>query len=391
MTPRVAGVIRRSTSAGSTVGSSGPMESAKTGRPPLSATALALATNVRVGTITSVPGPTPSARQERCSAAVQLATATAESTPQNAANSSSRAPTSRPSVSQPLSTTRSTAARSSSPRHSSESGIFHAIASDDEALVHVLELLVGAREVVVATEVEPVLGMHMRAHRPVRVQQREHEIREVHPGVGGDQLDRGAAERVDAHADEVLVLRLLAVRDEGVAFDLEDAQLVADLASKRRDGERRVAARVLFEEVAEREIAEHVAVHDDERVPRHVDLCQRSDRAERRGLTVVVDLHLPPVTRPAVDLDQVSEVPNGERGPGAAGAAELREHQIQDRPLADRQEGLGEDVRERRQPRPLATGKDDRFEAHADPTARTRISPESRTRPGRGRTPVRFM
>ena len=73
------------------MGSSGPIESANTGRPPLSATAFALATNVSVGTITSAPGPTPSAMHERCSAAVQFATATASSAPQKAANSSSNA------------------------------------------------------------------------------------------------------------------------------------------------------------------------------------------------------------------------------------------------------------------------------------------------------------
>ena len=51
--------------------------SAKTGVAPTYRTALAVATNVREGTMTSSPGPMSSASSERCKAAVHEETATA--------------------------------------------------------------------------------------------------------------------------------------------------------------------------------------------------------------------------------------------------------------------------------------------------------------------------
>ena len=63
--------------------------------------ALAVATNVSDGTITSSPGPRPAARAIRCSAAVQLVTAIACGAPVYASIASSNARVRGPWLSQP--------------------------------------------------------------------------------------------------------------------------------------------------------------------------------------------------------------------------------------------------------------------------------------------------
>ena len=57
--------------------------------------------NENDGTTTSSPGPTPATTRARCSAVVQLETATASSAPVNEANSRSNAATSGPWATQP--------------------------------------------------------------------------------------------------------------------------------------------------------------------------------------------------------------------------------------------------------------------------------------------------
>src|SRR5438445_12151214 len=66
--------------------------------------------------MTSSPGPTPSATNDRCRAVVQFETATAKGAPQLAANSSSNRETSGPCVTQPERRTRATASSSSGPK-----------------------------------------------------------------------------------------------------------------------------------------------------------------------------------------------------------------------------------------------------------------------------------
>ena len=115
MMAAVCGVTAASTASGSTQKYLASM-SAKTGRAPVSATALAVAANVNDGTITSSPAPMPAASRPRCSPLVPELTATqGRSRPNSAANSRSKAATSGPWASMPLRNTRSTAARSSSP------------------------------------------------------------------------------------------------------------------------------------------------------------------------------------------------------------------------------------------------------------------------------------
>src|SRR5271166_3541850 len=118
----VRGVIRRSTSSGSRLGTSRETISANTGVAPQYSAAAAVAANVNEGTITSSPGPTPSARYARCRAAVQLESATAWRAPSWAAKASSKAAVRGPIVSQPERSVRVTASMSSSARRRSNRG-----------------------------------------------------------------------------------------------------------------------------------------------------------------------------------------------------------------------------------------------------------------------------
>ena len=72
--------------------------STSTGRAPASATTFAVAGNVYAGTITSSPGPIPSASTARWSAAVPEETATAWGTSQARASSASNSATFGPIV-----------------------------------------------------------------------------------------------------------------------------------------------------------------------------------------------------------------------------------------------------------------------------------------------------
>jgi hypothetical protein len=76
MIARVRGVTRRATSCGSSPSVIGSM-SANTGRAPALITALAVETNVKLGRITSSPGPSPATATAISSAAVRVDTSTA--------------------------------------------------------------------------------------------------------------------------------------------------------------------------------------------------------------------------------------------------------------------------------------------------------------------------
>lgn len=111
----VRSVIEARTEAGSRQKDTGSM-SAKTGVAPVSATEFPVAAKVKDGTMTSSPGPTPAARRPRWSPEVPELTATHWRPPTSlSANSTSKAFTSGPWATMPESSTRSTAARSSSP------------------------------------------------------------------------------------------------------------------------------------------------------------------------------------------------------------------------------------------------------------------------------------
>ncbi len=98
--------------------------SANTGVAPVSATEFAVAANVNDGTMTSSPGPMPAARRPRWSPEVPELTATHVRPPTStSANSCSKAATSGPWAIIPLRSTRSTAARSSSPTIGFAAGI----------------------------------------------------------------------------------------------------------------------------------------------------------------------------------------------------------------------------------------------------------------------------
>ena len=88
MTALVRGVTAPATASGVTFSEVGS-ESTSTTSPPTYATAFADATYVIEGTMTSSPGPMPSATSARCSAAVPLLHVIACSTPAHSAKASS--------------------------------------------------------------------------------------------------------------------------------------------------------------------------------------------------------------------------------------------------------------------------------------------------------------
>ena len=111
----VRSVMEASTEAGSRVKSSAEM-SANTGMAPVRATELAVAAKVNDGTITSSPAPIPQDSRPRCRPEVPELTATqARPSLKCSENSVSKAATSGPWAIMPERSTRSTAARSSSP------------------------------------------------------------------------------------------------------------------------------------------------------------------------------------------------------------------------------------------------------------------------------------
>ena len=114
MIAAVRGVIAAATASGSRQKVSGSM-SAKTGVAPTRRTALAVAAKENDGTITSSPGPMPSAISVSCSAEVPELTATQCRPSTSAENSSSNAATSGPCTTMPLRSTRTAASISSSP------------------------------------------------------------------------------------------------------------------------------------------------------------------------------------------------------------------------------------------------------------------------------------
>ena len=111
------------TEAGESVKVSGSM-SANTGVAPVMATALAVAANVKEGTITSSPGPIPAASSPRCRAEVPELRAIAR-VPGTIwrANSSSNASTWGPCAIIPVRMTRATALISSSPMRGRAGGM----------------------------------------------------------------------------------------------------------------------------------------------------------------------------------------------------------------------------------------------------------------------------
>ena len=97
----VRGLIAARAASAEIHGRSSAAMSANTGVAPVYRTALAVATKLNEGTITSSPGPSPAARQIRCNPAVQLVTASACSTPTYSANRDSSSSVRGPMLSQP--------------------------------------------------------------------------------------------------------------------------------------------------------------------------------------------------------------------------------------------------------------------------------------------------
>jgi hypothetical protein len=97
--------------------------SANTGVAPTYRTAFAVAMNDSEGTITSSPGPTPTASMARCRPVVQELTAMPCAAPTRAANVSSNVATRGPCATQPERTASAAACASSSPSNGSITAI----------------------------------------------------------------------------------------------------------------------------------------------------------------------------------------------------------------------------------------------------------------------------
>src|SRR5919198_5722556 len=167
--------------------------------------ALAVATKVSDGQMTVSPGPAPSARCARCSAAVQLVTAKACLTPTIAANCRSNSAVTGPMESHFERRTSITARISSSPRSMSANGTFqrltlvcplvwHSSLRLPLPLVQVqisLDLLVlFERFFVVAmiADIEPIAIKGIAYDRPAMRQEPFHQVREIQVFVRLDVL-----------------------------------------------------------------------------------------------------------------------------------------------------------------------------------------------------------
>src|SRR5699024_5026772 len=162
--PTVRSVTAASTAAGSIVNVSGST-STNTGVAPHTATVFAAAAKVKDGTITSSPGPRPSASIPRCCPEVPEFTATTSRPSVSAAeNSFSKVATSGPCATMPVASTRSTASRSSWPMIGFAGGIMSCSVTSDVTFLRdsgLVGLLVGGGGAVAEDEAGgagPVLG-----------------------------------------------------------------------------------------------------------------------------------------------------------------------------------------------------------------------------------------
>src|SRR5215211_2275950 len=158
--------------------------------------ALAVATKVNDGQMTVSPGPAPSARCARCSAAVQLVTAKASLTPTIAANCRSNSAVTGPMESHFERSTSVTARISSSPRSMSANGTFQRLMIvcplvrysslrlslplvEVQIFLDVFVLFEGFFIVTMVANIEPIAIKGIAHDRPAVGQETFHQVREV--------------------------------------------------------------------------------------------------------------------------------------------------------------------------------------------------------------------
>src|SRR6266576_2502176 len=277
---RVAGPIARATSRGSRFRSSAPPTSQNTGVAPVWQIVFAAATKFRDGTMTSSPGPQPTADNARSSAAVPFATANACLTPQNAAKSRSSCATRGPMLHQPERTAATTACSISSSTRTSESGTTHpcsggrtlsarlAAAPRPGGVVVAIVLAPSGCDVerrrnrdasrrfdpssnrllviLAAPDIEPEAFIPVRADGFALIEESLYEVRKVAPSRGRDVAERLGLEDVDAHADRRGHLGLFEVGldaiPSAVATQLDDPVVDLDRPLAGRDREHVAAA-----------------------------------------------------------------------------------------------------------------------------------------------------
>jgi hypothetical protein len=232
----------------------------------------------------------------------------------------------------------------------------------------VILLVVGARRVVVldAADVLPVAVGAEAEHALLGVLHRQHQVGHVEAAALRDVREAAPVEHVDAHADRVVDLGLLVVvRELRVGQRGDDAVVDAHRALRHRDRAERLLLPVEREQLAVVERRQHVAVHHQEVVVEVGDRAQRAGGALRLVLEHVVDAHAP--ARAVADhrREQARHVAERDDDAVTTGCAQLREHDFEDRLVAERQQGLRHRDRQRREPRAPAAGQDHRHHGRA--------------------------
>src|SRR5580692_6931601 len=164
----------------------------------------------------------------------------------------------------------------------------------DQPVAYRLELLLGLLVVFVASDVQPVVVAWPRAHDLSGGDQAQDQVGEVQALAWLDERQRARREAVDAHAGGVVDLRLLVIAGQpcliAVVAKAQHSQRYLDLAGLGGDRRRRIARAVALYQRPVVDVGEHVTVHHQHVVSRQpLDQSERTDRAERLVLAVVVD------------------------------------------------------------------------------------------------------
>ena len=182
----------------------------------------------------------------------------------------------------------------------------------------------------------------------------------------------------------------IAGQDVGIVAELEDAEVDLHLAGVGGDRRRRASGLVELVHGAVVQGREDVAVDDQHRLGGTLQQGQAARGSQRRFLAAVVD---PGAEFPAVaaeGLDQLGQVAGDDRDVAEAEPGELAEHDLDDRHrvvLAQRHQRLGQHVRVRPQPGPLASCQQHGLHSCISPSVDRHLKRVSWTRPAVGSAP----
>ena len=185
-------------------------------------------------------------------------------------------------------------------------------------------------------------------------------MRKVEVLVLGDVLEHFGLHDVDPHAHWSGDLRLLLeVANSLHDVEVEDPVVDLDRPRARRDREHVAVLLVVADQVAVVELRQHVAVHHEESAVEAVDELERRSGAERFVLVHVLDRDVPVLTVVEDRLDEMREVADAERDVLDPTGLELVDHELEDRPLADRHQRLRKHRGVRREARAAAAREHD--------------------------------